>query len=123
MAVSVLAAWQGNSQIALGNAYGSNISNIALILGITALLVPIKVHSKILKKELPLLMLMTLLAAWQLKDGMVSRADAGILLVAFLAVMGGSIWRGLKREKDALGVSTETSWHVKRFLFNNLFFF
>jgi cation:H+ antiporter len=48
MVVSALAASQGNPGIALGNAYGSNITNIALILGITALISPIAVHSQVL---------------------------------------------------------------------------
>ena len=53
MAVSALAASQGNPGIGLGNAYGSNIANIALVLGLTALLRPIRVQSQILRKELP----------------------------------------------------------------------
>lgn len=53
MVVSALSSMQGNPGIALGNAYGSNITNIALILGITALVSPIKVHSQVLRKELP----------------------------------------------------------------------
>lgn len=61
MVVSALAAGQGNPGIALGNAFGSNITNIALILGLTAVISPIAVHSKILRKEMPLLMLMTIL--------------------------------------------------------------
>ena len=52
MSVSVLSAMQGNPGIALGNAYGSNITNIALILGITALISPVIIRSQILKKEL-----------------------------------------------------------------------
>lgn len=47
LVVSVLASYQGNPGIALGNAYGSNIANIALILGLTALLMPISVHSQV----------------------------------------------------------------------------
>src|SRR5690554_2825401 len=54
MVVSALAATQGNPGLALGNAYGSNITNIALILGITALLAPIAVHSQVMRKELPI---------------------------------------------------------------------
>ena len=69
MVVSALAAFQGNPGIALGNAYGSNITNIALVLGLTALISPITVHSPVLRKELPLLVLVTILAAWQLRDG------------------------------------------------------
>ena len=79
MVVSALAASQGNPGIALGNAYGSNITNIALILGITALISPITVHSQVLHKELPILILVTALAAWQLWDGNVSRVDAIVL--------------------------------------------
>src|SRR5690554_4170593 len=54
LAVSVMAAMDGNPGLALGNAYGSNITNIALIIGLIALLSPIQVHSQILRKELPI---------------------------------------------------------------------
>ena len=80
MVVSTLAAAQGNPGLALGNAYGSNITNIALILGVTALINPITVHSQVLRKELPLLIAITGLAAFQLRDGELTRIDAWILL-------------------------------------------
>ena len=51
LTVSALAAVGGNSGIALGNAYGSNIVNIALILGLTALVSPIAVHSRVVRRE------------------------------------------------------------------------
>jgi cation:H+ antiporter len=51
-----MASWQGNSGLAIGNALGSNIANIGLILGVTAMIAPIAVHSKILKRELPILL-------------------------------------------------------------------
>ncbi len=66
MVISFFSALQGNPGIALGNAYGSNITNIALILGLTALISPIAVHSRVLRKELPLLTAVTGLAAFQL---------------------------------------------------------
>ncbi|MBR6975966.1 MAG: calcium/sodium antiporter, partial [Ottowia sp.] len=102
MVVSALAAWQGNAGIALGNAYGSNICNIALILGVTALISPIAVRSQVLRKELPLLAAVTALAAWQLADGMVSRTDAAVLLVVFAVLVGWSIWQGVRQGDDAL---------------------
>ena len=83
MVVSALAASQGNPGIALGNAYGSNITNIALILGVTALISPIAVHSQVLRKELPILTVVTALAAWQLWDGEITRLDAIVLLAVF----------------------------------------
>lgn len=107
LVVSAISAVQGNPGIALGNAYGSNITNIALILGLTALLSPIAVHSQVLRKELPLLSLMTLLAASQLFDGQISRADALVLLLVFALLMGWTIWQGMKKKTDALATEME----------------
>ncbi len=103
MVVSALAASQGNPGIALGNAYGSNITNIALVLGVTALISPIAVHSKVLRKELPILIILTALAAFQLWDGEVSRTDAWVLLAVFTVLMGWSIHQGLRNKGDVLG--------------------
>jgi cation:H+ antiporter len=107
MVVSALAASQGNPGIALGNAYGSNISNIALILGLTALIRPITVHSQVLRKELPLLTAVTTLAAWQIWDGEITRFDAIVLLGVFAVVMGWSIWQGLQKQTDTLAGEVE----------------
>lgn len=107
MVVSALAAWQGKSGIALGNAYGSNITNIALILGVTALISPIAVHSQVLRKELPILTAITALAAWQLSDGVITRADAALLLAVFAGLMAWTIWQGLRQQNDALGSEIE----------------
>ncbi len=101
MIVSALSAAQGNPGIALGNAYGSNITNIALILGLTALISPIAVHSQVLRKELPILSLVSVLAAWQLWDGDISRNDALLLLVIFTALMAWTIRQGLRTQTDA----------------------
>lgn len=107
MAVSALAASQGNPGIALGNAYGSNITNIALILGLTALISPIAVHSQVLRKELPILIAVTALAAWQLWDGEITRTDAWVLLAVFAGLMAWSIVEGMRKKGDALGVEIE----------------
>ena len=104
MVVSALAASQGNPGLALGNAYGSNITNIALILGITAIISPIAVHSQVMRKELPILAGITLLAIWQLLDGSLSRLDAVGLLLTFAALLGWSIWAGMKKPQDALAL-------------------
>lgn len=113
MTVSALAAIQGNPGIALGNAYGSNITNIALILGLTALLAPIAVHSSILRKELPILVVVTALAAWQLMDGLLSRTDAWVLLGVFAALMVWTIVQGIRQRQDSLGqeVDAELQQH------------
>lgn len=107
MVVSALAALEGKPGIALGNAYGSNITNIALILGLTALISPIAVHSLVLRKELPILTLVSALAAWQLWDGHLSRLDAIVLLGAFAALMIWTIRQGVLKKSDALGSGME----------------
>lgn len=107
MVVSALASSQGNPGIALGNAYGSNITNIALILGITALISPIAVHSQVLRRELPILTIITFAAAWQLWDGNLSRMDAVVLLLIFAVLMGWTIWQGMQKKNDEFGTEME----------------
>ena len=99
MVVSVLSASQGNPAIALGNAYGSNIANIGLILGAAAVINPITVQSRVLRKELPILILVTAFAAYQLLDGQISRTDAVFLLSAFAILMIWSIWQDTQDAK------------------------
>jgi cation:H+ antiporter len=112
MVVSAISASQGNPGIALGNAYGSNITNIALILGLTALISPIAVHSQVLRKELPILTAITGLAAWQLWDGDVTRTDALLLLGVFVGLMVWTIWQGMQKKTDALGNEMEVELQV-----------
>ena len=112
MAVSALAASQGNPGLALGNAYGSNITNIALILGITALLAPIAVHSQVMRKELPILILVTAFAGWQLWDGNLSRMDAIGLMLVFVALIGWSIYQSFRQPDDALAKEMTEEVHT-----------
>lgn len=113
MVVSALAASQGNPGLALGNAYGSNITNIALILGITAVISPIAVHSQVMRKELPILAAITLFAIWQLLDGSLSRLDAVGLLLTFTALLAWSIWAGMKKPQDALALEVSAELDVR----------
>jgi len=107
LSVSALAALQGNPGIALGNAYGSNITNIALILGVTALISPIIVHSQVVKKELPILFVVTLLALGQIYDGELSRIDAIIELVVLIVIMGWMTIQSMKKSNDDDALETD----------------
>ncbi len=107
MVVSAFAATNGNAGIALGNAYGSNIANIALILGITALISPITVKSAVLRKEFPILIAITILSAVLLYDLSLSRIDAVILLVVFVLLMTWTVREGLQNKNDALAKEVE----------------
>ncbi|HKK00381.1 MAG TPA: calcium/sodium antiporter [Desulfotignum sp.] len=107
MVVSALAAFQGSPGIALGNAYGSNIANIALILGITALISPIMVHSAVLRKELPILTLVTAGSVFLMADLVLSFSDAVMLLILFAGLMGWTIIQGIRQKADPLAVQVE----------------
>ncbi|MGD9211909.1 MAG: calcium/sodium antiporter [Desulfobacteraceae bacterium] len=102
LAVSALAAYQGNPGIALGNAYGSNISNIALIIGATALISPLLVHGQILRKELPILVFVTCMAALQALDGELTRGESWTLLGTFAILMSWNIWKGFQHRNDTM---------------------
>lgn len=103
MLVSAMSAFQGNPGIALGNAYGSNITNIALILGVTAIISPIAVHSQVLRNELPLLGLATAVTIYLLWDLKLTRVDAVILIAVFCLIMAWTIYKSLKEKNDPLG--------------------
>ena len=87
MLVSMMAAWQGNSGLAVGNALGSNIINTGLILGVSALIIPLKVHSSIIRRELPVLLLVMVIALLLLLDGTLGRLDGIILLTGMALVV------------------------------------
>lgn len=107
MVVSTISALQGNPGIALGNAVGSNITNIALIIGITALVSPISVRSSVLRKEFPYLIAVTAFSIFLLYDAELSRLDGWSLIVIFLALTAWFIYAGLKYPKDILAEDVE----------------
>ncbi|MDO4431059.1 MAG: calcium/sodium antiporter [Lonepinella koalarum] len=107
MIVSAFSAINGNPGIALGNAYGSNITNIGLILGLTALIIPLNVNSQVLKQELPILIFVTALSGCLIYDADISFADAVILLAAFTLYMIWTIWQGLTNKNDNLATDVQ----------------
>jgi cation:H+ antiporter len=103
MVVSVFSALQGNPGIAIGNAYGSNIANIAFVLGITALVSPVFINSQVLRKELPILCMATLFGALLVWDGLLTRQESSALLMVLGGLLGWSIWQGLRVKDDSFG--------------------
>lgn len=84
--VSSLASFQGNPGLAIGNAIGSNIANMGLILGVTALLAPLAFHSRLLKRELPVLMLISIACYVLALDGL-SVFDGVLMLLGLVAFL------------------------------------
>jgi cation:H+ antiporter len=109
MVVSALSAMQNAPELALGNAYGSNIANIALILGMTAIVSPVIVVRKALFRDLPILMVVTALSFILMMNGSVSRSDGIILLVVFALVMGVNIASEMRRKSRAGTAEAEGS--------------
>jgi cation:H+ antiporter len=87
--VSVVAALRGEPDLAIGNAIGSNIANIGLVLGVVAVLRPIELKSATLRREMPALLTVTLLTVSLFLDSFLSRVDGFVLLTGLVIVM---IW-------------------------------
>lgn len=102
MVVSAMAALDGSPGLALGNAYGSNIANTGLVLGATALLIPLSVHSRIVRKELPLLLAISCVTGAFLWNGALERWEAFALLGGFLALIGWSAVSAMRNRDDRL---------------------
>lgn len=85
--VSLTAAMSGAGDLAVGNAIGSNIANIGLVLGITLLIAPMMVNRACLRKEMPLLLIVTLGAGALLLDGVLSKLDAWLMVSALAAII------------------------------------
>ncbi len=103
MMVSAIAAWEGNPGLAIGNAIGSNITNIALVMGVTALVAPLAVHSDVLRRELPLLLVIMLATLALMLDGELSRLDGTALGVGMLLLIVRIVQLGIKTRADPMG--------------------
>jgi len=85
--VSVNATLSGAGSLAIGNAIGSNIANIALVFGVTVLVAPLMVHENCMKKEVPILLAVTIWAGWLLRDEVLS-AREGWMMIGVLVLIG-----------------------------------
>jgi cation:H+ antiporter len=107
--VSVVAALQGNAGLAVGNAIGSNITNVALVLGATALVMPLSVHSRIVRRELPILIGVTVVAYLLLLDGTLDFHDGMLLMLGLAAMLSFVVYVGLttRNGRDPMALEYE----------------
>ena len=106
--VSAMAALQGNPALGVGNAVGSNITNIALVLGTTAIISPLMVRSETLRREYPLMFAVMLVAYFLIIDGVLGFWDGIILVTGMFIVIGWMISMGLRKEHDPLEAEFES---------------
>ncbi len=100
MLVSALASFDGVPALGIGNALGSNIANIGLVLGITILVSPLAVHSDTLKREFPMLAFIMAVALWLMWDLHLGHVDGVILFSGFIITLFGMAYLAVKSSKD-----------------------
>jgi len=115
MLVSAVASWQGDGGLAVGNALGSNITNIALVLGVAAVVAPMDVHSDMLRRELPMLLTTMLVALFLMIDGSLGFGDGLVLVSGMVAMITWVVRQGLRsRVSDPLTVEYEAELPARR---------
>lgn len=102
MLVAAFASFEGSPGLAIGNALGSNITNIALVLGFTALIVPMHVHSGILKREMPILTAIMAIIYILLFDQFLSLIDGLIMVIGLVLVMTWLSRQAMKETADPM---------------------
>ncbi|MBL8028767.1 MAG: calcium/sodium antiporter [Fibrobacteres bacterium] len=103
LVVSVRSALSGFGNIAVGNVVGSNIFNIAAILGISAIICPLKVHIKVIRLDMPIVLAASMLLVFFLRNGAIERFEALILLAGIIVYTVTTIKLG-KRESVELAI-------------------
>jgi len=96
LAVSVLATWKGEPELAMGNVIGSNIANVGLVLGLTALLIPLTMPPKRFRSETPPLLIATFLILFMVWDMVLSRWEGLLMLVGLVFYT----WNLLREERN-----------------------
>ena len=106
--VGSVSAWQDKTSIAIGNALGSNITNVGLVLGLSILIIPITIASNTIKKEYGLMFAALIIALLVMVDGHLSRMDASILLVSLVISLAWIVWMAKQSSaSDPLGSEFE----------------
>lgn len=113
LVVSSVAAFQGHAEIALGNVVGSNIFNICLVLGLSAIIMPVHVHKEVLIRDIPLVLVATLVVLGLAYAGnAISFLDGSVLLMLFAAHTYMSYLLAKRDQKRTTG---EPGWERPRF--------
>lgn len=104
LVVSLKAAMLGNSSISLGNIIGSNIANIALILGVAALIRPLNVHANVIRRDIPIMVGISVLLLLLLIDGELGFVDGIIFVFGLAAYLTANVWMALKEKNPEVNL-------------------
>lgn len=102
--VTGIAAWEGNGGLGIGNAIGSNIANVGMVIGATAIVLPLAVTSDTMRREFPILFAIMLVTLVLMVDGTLSRLDGAILIAGMVVMTYWLVALGLRsRATDPIG--------------------
>jgi cation:H+ antiporter len=107
LVVSAIAAMAGNTSLAIGNAIGSNIANVGLVLGITAIISPLVIASTILKREYPLMVASMVLLFVILIDGQLGTLEGIILFFSLFAVLTWTVFTGIREGRNTAAAADD----------------
>jgi len=99
MAAAQASLNNGTPDLGVGNAIGSNITNILLVLGVTALIKPILVGSSTMKQEIPMILVASIIGAYFLFNGEITRTEGALLLIAFFATISFLTYNALRHSR------------------------
>lgn len=108
--VSISAALKGAGEIAIGNAIGSNLANIGLVLGVTALVAPLTIKSHILKQEVPIMLGVMGIAGWFLHNSELSRAEGITLVSLMIPLLGWLIYNKKQHPEEEEDIASMETW-------------
>ena len=118
LAVSVKSAWSGQAELAIANAVGSNIFNILFILGLAALITPLVVSRQLIRQDVPIMVVVSVVAVFMTLNGNIGRWEAALLVLGLLGYTGFLFYQGRKSGTDVaaddVGEFLETPkpfWH------------
>jgi cation:H+ antiporter len=121
-AASLVGALQGKTDIALGNVIGSNICNLGLVLGAAAVTRPITVHTGLIRREIPFVLLISLITWWMAGDGQISRTEGGCFFTLFVLFVSYTVHRARRDREEVLApASTIHATSFPRSLFHLVF--
>lgn len=93
LAVSVVSAFEGKADLAVGNVIGSNIFNILVVIGLSAMVIPMVVHRQLIRLDVPVMIFLSVLLYTLSMDGMISRLDGVVLFGMAIVYVGLLVWK------------------------------
>lgn len=111
LAVSVKAAFSGEAELAIANVVGSNIANILLILGASAIILPLAISRQLIRQDVPIMVALSALVMWLVQDGSLGKIEAAMLAVGLLAYTWFLFWQGKKQGVECIDEEVEEMLH------------